>query len=276
MRVLDDPEQVEEQYRSSANFDARVRIYELYANGPVPWLEWAYQGLALREGERVLDVGCGPGNIWRDNAAHLPSGVELTLADQSQGMLDAAAERLGDCGIEARFEVADVQDMPYASDSFDLVLANHMMYHVPDRTAALAELRRAVRPGGRCIISTNDWPHLIELRELIDRFEIPTAMRRVGRDEHFFDAERAGEELSGLFDSVSTSRFHDSLDVADADVLIAYIESMTIQSTTNQMADSENRVVELGPLRSHARAQIARLGSIHITTSVVAFEVGKN
>ncbi len=268
MKRLDDPEQVEAQYRNSANFDARVRIYELFANGPIPWLEWAYQQLALVGGERVLDVGCGTGNIWRDNRAHLPAGIELTLADSSQGMLDEAAERLGRARVEARFDAVDVQQIPYASDAFDLVVSNHMMYHVPDRAAALSELRRVVRPGGRCVVSTNDWPHLIELRELIDRFEIETAMRRVGRTEDFFDAEGAGNELCAVFDSVSQHWFHDSLDVADADVLCAYVASMA--HTGARSAQKMER------LASHAREQIARLGSIHITTSVVTYVARKN
>ena len=268
MTLLDDPEQVGKQYRDSANFDSRVRIYELYANGPVPWLARSYQSLALREAERVLDVGCGPGNIWCHNAAQLPVGIELTLADQSQGMLDEAASRMIRCGVEARFEVADVQDMPFASDSFDVAAANHMLYHVPDRKAALGELRRVVRPGGRCIISTNDWPHLIELRELIDRFQIPTAMRRVGREEGFFDAEQAGMELCALFDSVTPTRFHDSLDLADADVLVAYVESM--------LDTGKRSEANLERLRDHAREQIARLGSLHMTTSIVVFEAREN
>jgi ubiquinone/menaquinone biosynthesis C-methylase UbiE len=268
VKSLDDPEEVEAQYHSSANFDARVRIYERYANSPVPWLAHVYQFLALRGGERVLDVGCGPGNIWRDNAANLPGGVELTLADLSQGMLDEAAERLCGCGLDARFEVADVQSLPYSADSFDLVVANHMLYHVTDRAAALRELHRVVRSGGRCIISTNDWPHLIELRELIDRFEIPNAMRRVGRENGFFDAEQAGNELCALFDAVTSKRFHDSLDVADADTLVAYVRSMSPTGSRSEAA--------LGRLHSHASGQIARLGSLHITTSVVTFDARKN
>lgn len=268
MNALDDPEQVAAQYRDSANFDARVRIYELFANSPVPWLERAYHGFGLTSGERVLDVGCGTGNIWRDNSMRLPAGIDLTLADQSQGMLDEAADRLGRCGVDARFEVVDVQQMPYASDHFDLVIANHMLYHVRDRAAAIAELRRVVRPAGRCIISTNDWPHLIELRELIDRFGIETAMRRVGREPGFFDAETAGDELSEVFDSVSPTWFHDSLDVADADVLCDYVRSMAHKG--------ERNAERMELLRKHAREQIARLGGVHITTSVVAFETRKN
>jgi len=268
MTMLDDPRQVAEQYRTPANFDARVRLYERFANGPARWLERAFDHIGLREGERVLDIGCGTGNIWRDNRDRLPRGVDLLLADASQGMLDEAAARLAASGIGARFEVADVQHMPFESHAFDVVIANHMLYHVGDRTAALAELARVVRASGRCVVSTNDWTHLIELRELTDRFGIPTALRRVGREAGFFDAEQAAAELSEAFAAVSATRFHDSLDVTDSEALVAYVRSMTRSAEVD-----ESRFERL---RAHADLQIERVGSVHLTTSVVGFEARRS
>lgn len=265
MAKLDDPNEVEAQYRDSTNLDARVKIYELFSSNPVPWLSWVYDRLAVHPGERVLDVGCGTGSIWRHNADRLPGDLSLTLADQSQGMLDEAQARLQATAIDARFDVADIGRLPYASDAFDLVIANHVLYHVPDRLAALRELRRVAGPTGRCIVSTNDWTHLIELRELVTRFQLPTAMRRVGREPDFFDAERAAEELAALFGSVVAARRHDVLDVSDADVLVGYVSSM--------IPDAPHDPEALERLRVHAKEQIARMGALRITTSSIVFEV---
>lgn len=173
MGRLDDPDEVKTQYMDSSNLDARVRIYELFSRDAVPWLSWSHDRLALRPGERVLDVGCGRGDIWRFNTDRLPEGVHVTLADQSPGMLNEARDRLSDCKLQTRFDVADIESLPYRDDAFDLVISNHVLYHVPDRLAALRELKRVVRSSGRCIISTNDWTHLIELRELVARFRVP-------------------------------------------------------------------------------------------------------
>ena len=264
MRRLDDPDEVEAQYNNSANFDARVRIYPLYAQNPQPLTEWVFDRLALDARDSVLEVGCGTGNVWRDNAARLPEKLDLTLSDLSQGMLREARQRLEACDVAARFEIADAQQLPFDSKAYDLVVANHMLYHVPDRPAALSELARVVAPIGRCIIVTNDWPHLIELRELLERFEVRTMMRGVGREPGFFDAETAAEEISVCFKSVRCHRYRDFLEVTDADVLADYVRSLA--PAAGHDPDGYER------LHEHVAEQISRLGSFSISTSVVLFE----
>ncbi|HXZ86896.1 MAG TPA: methyltransferase domain-containing protein [Myxococcota bacterium] len=128
---LDDPRFVAEQYRSSANFDARARIYELFDVREERWPAWLFSRLGLRSGERVLEVGCGTGILWSANAARIPAGVSLTLTDLSPGMLASARARLDRLAPAPRFARADVQALPFPEASFDLVVANHMLYHVP-------------------------------------------------------------------------------------------------------------------------------------------------
>jgi ubiquinone/menaquinone biosynthesis C-methylase UbiE len=73
----------------------------------------------------VLEVGCGDGNIWRENLDRIPPGWRLTLTDFSPGMVDAARAVLGD---RAEYAVADVQELPFSDASFDAVIANHMLF----------------------------------------------------------------------------------------------------------------------------------------------------
>ena len=72
----------------------------------------------------------------------------MTLTDISPAMVDAAREQLDDvCGV--KFEFADIQNLPYPDASFDVVIANMMLYHVPDIARGLSEVRRVLRRDGR-------------------------------------------------------------------------------------------------------------------------------
>lgn len=104
---------------------------------------------APAEGAAVLDAGCGPGRILRLIAERRPD-LRLHGADLAQGMIteaEAAAERAGLAG-QLTFTRADLADLPFADDSFDLVISNASMHHWADVEPIVPELARVLRPGG--------------------------------------------------------------------------------------------------------------------------------
>src|SRR5206468_935801 len=120
--------------------------------------------LALPSTARILEIGCGPGRLWVENAARIPPGWALTLSDFSPGMAQEARRNLQTVAQPARYLVCDAQALPFAAGHFDAVIANHMLYHVPDRARAFAAIRRVLRPGGTFYAATNGPAHLRELR----------------------------------------------------------------------------------------------------------------
>ena len=265
---LADPAHVAEQYQDSTRFDARVRIYELFDVSPEPWIRWLFDRLALAPGERVLEIGCGTGNLWRENAARVPEGVALVLADLSTGMLGEARARLAGLPLSLELREADAQALPFAEGSFDLVIANHMLYHVPDRARALAEVRRVLRRGGRFVASTNHWAHLIELRELLTRFRVAGSLLPPRRDSDGFDLETATEEISSVLDVLGVERRRSALEIRAVEPLIAYVRSMADDS----LADSP----ALDELRAHVERQIALTGSFHVGISAGVVQARKS
>ena len=145
-----DPAFVSAQYRTAANLAARQRIYQ-YATRDVAWHAWVFQQMRppLPPDARVLELGCGNGALWRETLDRVPPRWRVTLSDLSAGMLDDA--RRGLAHGASRFHVAriDAQSIPFADQSFNAVVANHMLYHVPDRPRAYGEIARVLRPGGR-------------------------------------------------------------------------------------------------------------------------------
>lgn len=259
MSKLSDPEAVQAQYARSDNFDARVGLYRRYSTARPTWLGWLFDRIALTPGDRVLEVGSGTANLWVENAERMPAEVRVTLSDLSAGMLDQARARLGPLAERMTLQVFDVCRVPYPDDSFDRVIANHMLYHVADRARAIRELSRVLGNGGSCHVGTNDWTHQIEIRELIQRFEVESTMMHVGRDDAVFDLQAAAEELSACFETVEVHRRHDHLYVTEARDLGNYIRSACPSTPEN--------LRRIGQLEAYVAKEIERMSSFHLTVA---------
>src|SRR5690606_21754019 len=103
---------------------------------------------------RILEIGCGPADLWAENAARIPADWQVTLMDLSPGMLRSARDKLK--GVShLQFVVGDAMRIPAAGGRFQAAIANHMLYHVPDIPGALTQLRGALAPGGQLLAATN-------------------------------------------------------------------------------------------------------------------------
>ncbi|MEK6710170.1 MAG: methyltransferase domain-containing protein [Nitrospinota bacterium] len=118
------------------------------------------RALELRPGERVLDVGVGPGFLARELAeAAGPSGA-LRGIDLSPAMLELARRRLE--GLpQASLQEGDALRLPFGEGEFDAAVSIQVYEYVEDVGAALAELHRVLRPGGRAAILDTDWGSLV-------------------------------------------------------------------------------------------------------------------
>lgn len=118
----------------------------------------AYLLPLLRAGQRVLDVGCGPGTITADLAELVGPGGHVTGVDFAAGVLDQARETAARRGLEnVTFAPADVHALAFPDDSFDVVHAHQVLQHVGDPVAALREMRRVCRPGGVVAARDSDY-----------------------------------------------------------------------------------------------------------------------
>ena len=207
---------LDEQYRTDANLRARIDIHTRFSTNPHDWHRWLFERVAPGPGARILEVGCGPAEFWRRNRERIDPTWALTLTDRSPGMLEAARAVLGD---RAAYAVADVQELPFADAAFDVVLASHMLYHVPDRPRAIRELARVLAPDGILHAATNGEGHMRELAELVG-----PAYGFHGHIEAF-GLETGREQLAAVFAAVECERYEDALAVTEAEPLVAYVTS---------------------------------------------------
>jgi SAM-dependent methyltransferase len=196
-----------------------------------------FDRLDAEEDASVLEVGCGVGELWRENAERIPQGWRVVLTDRSPGMISAA---LGAAPF-ADLAVADVQALPFADRSFDVAIANHVLYHVADRPRALAELARVLRPGGLLYAATVGRGHLEEIRQLLARVSSPAWPGSAER----FGLETGPPQLEELFDDVRVERYPSTLVVTEAEPLVAYCLSMAEASGLDERrAQRLRRLVE--------------------------------
>ena len=235
---------VREQYRDSSRLTARVNLHARYSTNPIGWPVWIFDKLDLRSGERVLEVGCGPGWLWRGNLERVPSGCTIVASDFSYGMASEAKEHLG--GLEVLS--ADAQALPFDDASFDVLVANHMLYHVPDLDAALSEFARVLRPSGRLFAAANGGDHFHEVRDILG-----THWRYID----VFGLESGPDRIASYFDDVAVERYDDAIESPEADPVVAYVLSMTTfwNLDDDRIADFRRQIDE----------EIARNGVFHIS-----------
>jgi ubiquinone/menaquinone biosynthesis C-methylase UbiE len=223
-RIADQAYLRERQYHNASNLNDRIQIHVRFSTNRYGWLPWVFDQINLPERARVLELGCGPGHLWQQNLARVPAGWDITLSDFSPGMLDVARRNLAGSARRFAFEVVDALAIPFADASFDAVIANHMLYHVPDRPRALAEIRRVLRPGGRFYASTVGAAHLRELHDLSARFD-PALVWWGGATTDTFKLENGAEQVDRFFQHVSLRRYDDALIVTEAEPIVAFVAS---------------------------------------------------
>ena len=254
------------QYRDASNLNARAALHVRFSANPYGWCRWVFDQLRLPSPGRVLELGCGPGGLWAENQERIPSGWEIVLSDFSAGMLAAAVQSLSCLDRPFMSEIADAQAIPFAGASFDGVIANHMLYHVPDLDRALSEIRRVLRPGGCLYAATNGQDHMRELFVLGRRFELDdfgaAELDGDNRPSISFSLENGQEQLARWFADVTLHRYEDALRVTEVEPLVAYIRSYRFSPT--QPALAEDRVPAL---REFVERELAQRGAFHITKS---------
>ncbi len=240
---------LEKQYRTTENLRARIECHQRFSTSEQRWPDWVFAHYTFGDDADVLEVGCGDGSMWREYSAGIPSGWRLTLTDLSPGMVEAAR---GSLGQRATYAVADVQELPFEDASFDAAIANHVLFHVPDRRRALRELSRVLRPGGVLVGTMIGRDHFRELRGMLGGRE--SVIWSKSRER--FGLETAREQLERVFADVEIEPFRDSLEVTEAEPFLRFVRSLDTPGLTEGHLDEMRKVVE---------REIATRGSFHVT-----------
>lgn len=212
------------QYQNATNISARIRLHTDYSLNKQGWFPWIYAQCCIRDGIRILELGCGNGALWTENMQLLPAHLEVVLSDVSEGMLRDARRSIGAEDERFRFQDFDCHQIPYPDDSFDLVIANHVLFYCNDIPRVLREVRRVLKPTGQFLCSTYGPSHMKEIGQLVYDFDQRIRLSA----EHLYEQfglENGMEQLMPFFSEVLCRLYEDAIQLDQAAPLIEYILS---------------------------------------------------
>ena len=206
----------------------RYGLYERYGTSGQRWHEWLFEQLLLEPEMRVLDVGCGHGNVWRGSWQRIPPGCSITLLDKEIKGLEFLRgiyrERRGELavGVNLSFLCEDAEGWECPAERYDLILAGHFWSYIQDKERLLDHLHRGLAEGGR-LIST--FTSQVSVRD-VNRILEPVLGRRVL--EPYEERKQAfTARMEGLFAEefgrVSRMTFHNSLRIGRSEELLRYL-----------------------------------------------------
>jgi ubiquinone/menaquinone biosynthesis C-methylase UbiE len=222
---MDIHQQLIYQYGTSNNLAVRIDVHERFSTNPYRWMLWIFDHLDLPEPCRILELGCGVGKLWVENAHRISPTWDITISDFSAAMLAATKANLAPVHGAFDFQQVDVERIPFDSHSFDAVIANHMLYYARDVDGAVAEIGRVLKPGGTLYASTNGMSHLKEIDDLIVDFRGGT--RPIASVVTMFNLDTGRDVLARHFAQVHVYKQANALHITEAEALTAFCLSIT-------------------------------------------------
>ena len=212
MTRIDDPDFVAREYGDESRLAARRRVWNEFLDGPNAD-DVAYEAVVEGLPGRVLEVGAG----WGELAARVRAGTgaRVVASDLSWRMVSLARDR----GVTAL--LADAQALPFPDLAFDAVIANAMLYHVPDLDRGLGEIARVLARSGRLVATTFGETHLAEVWALVDGPGVDLS----------FQAENALEVLRRHFGAIDARLGGGTVTFPNADELRTYVASTITRSS---------------------------------------------
>lgn len=215
---------LKKQYQDASNISARIKLHKGFSKNSQGWFPWLYDQCHFLNGQRVLELGCGNGALWYENAEKIPEKIQVVLSDISEGMIRDAKRNVGGADNRFSFQCFDCTHIPYADCSFDRVIANHLLFYCDNLSKVLSEIQRVIVPGGSFICSTYGSHHMEEISSLVFEFDKHIVLS----DEKLyskFGLENGRNILREFFSSVECILYDDSIDIDQAQPLIEYILS---------------------------------------------------
>lgn len=215
---------IREQYKNTGNLKLRKSLHEKYSVNKVGFQRWMFHQYPFRPKMKILELGSGRGELWNyylENNALRNYEMDITISDFSDGMVDCLQHVFSGCEISVR--KIDIQQIPFDDASYDLIIANAMLYHVQDIDSALSEVKRVLKKDGLFYCSTLG---LNGMTGYLDH-----ALQELGIPFHpgsnlSFTLQNGGELLKKQFGKVERRDYVDALEIDNIRDYVAYIYSL--------------------------------------------------
>lgn len=211
---------VYKQYQNQNNLKTRSNIHKMYSTNKQGFMNWIFERYKLENNANVLELGCGDGDIWKHHINNYDLKYELTLSDISPGMLKNCQENLFKIN-NVKYRVIDIQDIPYEDNTFDIIIANMMLYHVPNLNLGLKEVSRVLKPNGTFYCAT------FGKKTIGSYINNLSSMQILNESTYKFTLQNGSIILSNFFDSIEKDVYLDALHITKPSDLIDYLNSFS-------------------------------------------------
>lgn len=220
---------VKQQYATANNLNIRISIHDKYSTNNMGFGNWIVSNFRIDKGMRVSELGCGTGDIWKNRATLIGTCSKLILSDFSEAMVEATKRNIGKFD-NVEYKIIDIQEIPYEDESFDIVIANMMLYHVPDIDRGVSEVRRILKRNGHFYCATYGEHGIIEyLSKILSEYGVEGNMNKN------FTLQNGYEILSKTFFKVEKLEYIDSLAITNIDDMVEYIYSLSSMTSLNNV-----------------------------------------
>ena len=220
---------VKQQYANANNLNTRISIHDKYSTNKMGFGNWIFSNYKIAPEMRVLELGCGTGDMWKNKEDLIRLCSRLTLSDFSKAMIAAAKSNIGE-HENVEYKAIDIQEISYKNETFDVVIANMMLYHVPNIDKGLAEVRRVLKRGGFFYCATYGEHGIIEyLSKILSAYGVEDNINKN------FTLQNGYEILSKTFSRVEKLEYIDSLAVTNIDDMVEYIYSLSSMTSLNSV-----------------------------------------
>lgn len=221
MGTINSHQAVQEQYKSTNNLNTRISIHEKYSVNKLGFGNWLFSHYDLSPDIKILELGCGTGDIWKSNLRLLDKSIQLLLTDFSEGMVASVRDAFGTQDHIA-YDVVNIEQIPYEDHRFDRVIANMMLYHVPDLDRGLSEVKRVLAEDGYFYCATYGENGIIPfIAGLLGEYGVTDTTNKN------FTLQNGYGILKRYFSDIQRLDYEDALAVTDLDDILDYIYSLT-------------------------------------------------
>lgn len=266
IKVTNMESRVREQYKSDKNLNIRSNLHSYNIN-KIDFDKWCFSQINFSINANVLELGCGTGKLWFKNKDYIDNTSNITLSDFSKSMIKIAKNRLKDVYHDFHYKEINAEKIPYDDETFDIIIAQHMIYFIPDIEKALTEIQRVLKPNGIFYVTANSCDSMKELNILAENFAPNSGLDNNGYSERF-DLEHGRGMLEKYFSKVDVEILNGKIIVDEAEPVVSY-KASTIQGSAILVGEKKK------DFSNYLEEYIKKNGSISITTKTCMFKAVK-
>ena len=267
IKTLEGEKELLQRIQDVSSLNESVNLMEQFSENTEGWYQWVFRNIDFIPGGKILELACGNGALWTKNINIIEACPNIILTEIFEDMLKEAKTNLYDQQRRFKFILANPGKLPFEDNSFEIVIANHILFFMKDLNIVLSEIKRVLKPGGHIYCSTIGENHMKELEQVMQCFSTNILLQE-NKLYSKFGLENGQEILERYFGQVEKRLYKDRLIIDDANGLLEYIYS--IPGNILDIIDMRKKEFE-----KYIKKLLEEHGPIYITNSLGMFKATK-